>query len=133
MGKKQNVNSTIIEDQNNYYECGNGWLSLIYKVKRVIHKYNLVHKNDKDFEPLIFSQVKEKWGKLNIYLNYYIQRVQKYIRKVELESYKVCECCGTRKNNVHCEPIHGWYMTLCDKCREEEIKRFNKKYENLTK
>jgi len=109
-----------------YYECGEGWNPLIQKVKRVIHKYNLKHKNDKDFEPLKFSQVKEKWGSLTIYTNYYVPRVTKYIRKVEYESYKVCEQCGTRKNNVHCEPTHGWYMTLCDKCRKEEIKRHNK-------
>ena len=38
-----------------------------------------------------------------------------------------CEHCGTSEN-VKTEYTHSWVMTLCDKCREEEIKKFNERY-----
>lgn len=98
------------------YECGDGWIPLIEDAKTIISKYNLKHP-DKD--PLKFVQIKEKFGGLCLYMNYYVPEITDKIRELENKSYEICEHCGTNKN-VKTERIHGWIMTLCDKCREEE-------------
>lgn len=109
---------------NDYYECGEGWLPLIEQAKTIINKYNLDHP---DCEPLEFTQIKEKWGGLCLYLNYYIPEISDQIHELENMSFEICEHCGTNKN-VKNEWTHGWIMTLCDKCREKEIENFNKKF-----
>ncbi len=106
------------------YECGEGWLPYIQEAQDLIDNYNKEHPDE---EPVKFVQVKEKWGLLNIYLNRYPDNMHEKIHEIENKSYDICEFCGaegaTTKNT------HGWIMTLCDKCREEEIERFNKRFE----
>jgi len=112
--------------ENNYYECGDGWLPLIEKAKTIINKYNLSHP---DCEPLEFTQIKEKWGGLCLYLNYYVAEISDQIHELENMSFGICEHCGTDKD-VKTEWTHGWIMTLCDECRKKELEdfynRFNK-------
>ena len=61
---------------NEYYECGDGWISLIEEAKTIIAKYNQkLKEEDLDTEPLEFIQIKEKWGGLRIYLNYYVPEI----------------------------------------------------------
>ena len=58
---------------NEYYECGDGWIPLIEEAKTIIAKYNQkIKEEDLDTEPLEFIQIKEKWGGLRIYINYYV-------------------------------------------------------------
>lgn len=106
------------------YECGDGWLPYIQEAQDLLDNYNREHPDE---EPVEFVQVKEKWGLLNIYLNRYPDNMHEKIHEIENKSYDICEFCGaegaTTKNT------HGWIMTLCDKCREEEIERFNKRFE----
>lgn len=109
---------------NDYYECGDGWLSLIEEGKSIVEKYNNEHP-ELEF-PLEFTQIKEKWGGLYMYLNQHIPEINDKIRDLLLDSYNVCEQCGTRKN-VSKEWTHGWVMTLCDECRKKEIETFNEK------
>lgn len=105
----------------NNYECGEGWIPLIEDAKTLVSKYNLEHP---DMEtPLDFVQIKEKWGGLCLYLNQYIPEIQNKIHELEEKSYTICEICGTDKN-VKREEIHGWIMTLCDKCKMEEIQKY---------
>ena len=115
---------------NEYYECGDGWISLIEEAKTIIAKYNQkLKEEDLDAEPLEFIQIKEKWGGLRIYLNYYVQEIADQIHELESKSLHICEHCGTIKN-VKSDWTHGWIMTLCDKCREEELEQFNSQYKN---
>lgn len=115
---------------NEYYECGDGWISLIEEAKTIIAKYNQkLKEEDLDTEPLEFIQIKEKWGGLRIYLNYYVPEIADKIHELEDKSLHICEHCGTNKN-VKRDWTHGWIMTLCDKCREEELKQFNSRYKN---
>ena len=114
-----------------YYECGDGWLPLIKEAQSIIDKYNENHKSK---EPIEFTQIKEKWGALCLYLNYYVPEIGDQINKLENKSLEICEHCGTDKN-VSTEWTHGWVMTLCEDCRKKEIERFNKEfhYEDLVK
>ena len=115
---------------NEYYECGDGWIPLIEEAKTIIAKYNQkLKEEDLDAEPLEFIQIKEKWGGLRIYLNYYVQEIADQIYELESKSLNICEHCGTNKN-VKRDWTHGWIMTLCDKCREEELEQFNSRYKN---
>lgn len=115
---------------NEYYECGDGWIPLIEEAKTIIAKYNQkLKEEDLDAEPLEFIQIKEKWGGLRIYLNYYVQEIADQIHELESKSLNICEHCGTNKN-VKRDWTHGWIMTLCDKCREEELEQFNSRYKN---
>ena len=115
---------------NEYYECGDGWIPLIEEAKTIIAKYNQkLKEEDLDTEPLEFIQIKEKWGGLRIYLNYYVPEIADQIHELESKSLHICEHCGTIKN-VKSDWTHGWIMTLCDKCREEELEQFNSRYKN---
>jgi hypothetical protein len=105
------------------YDCDNGWIQLIDEAKNIITKYN---ENHLDQTPLEFIQIKEKWGGLCLYLNYYVPEISDKIHEIEHKSFSICEHCGTNKQ-VKTEWTHGWVMTLCDKCR----KLYIDKYESL--
>lgn len=105
-----------------YYECGNGWEPLILEVKELVDKYNSNLPNNK--EPLEFIQIKEKWGGLRIYLNYYPNNFADMLEGIEERSWSICEYCGTDKN-VTKERTHGWVMSLCPSCRKKELERHN--------
>lgn len=109
------------------YECKEGWLPLIEKAKDAVDKWNEEHKDDKDFTKLEFTQVKEKWGLLCIYLNYYPDGFFEFLSKLEKESASICEACGKKEDRILTSKVHGWYMSLCDDCKAEELER----YENL--
>jgi hypothetical protein len=111
-----------------YYECGDGWIPLIEEAKTIVSKYNLKHPDSDN--PLEFTQIKEKWGGLCLYLNYYVPEVSHRIRALEHKSFEICEQCGTNKN-VECKNTHGWIMTLCNKCREEELQNYYKRFNNV--
>ena len=114
-----------------FYECGDGWIPLIEEAKTIVSKYNLkLKKEHLPGEPLEFVQIKEKWGGLRLYLNYYVPEVSNRIRTLENKSFEICEHCGTNKN-VECKNTHGWIMTLCDKCREEELQNYYKRFDNV--
>lgn len=89
-------------------ECGNGWLYLIYNMCR-----ELLTEVKSDFE---FTQIKEKYGVLNIYYNGTITPYgERIIQQYEKESQYICEHCG-EDGKLHTD---GWCMCLCDKCYNE--------------
>ena len=104
-----------------YHECGKGWEALILKAEALINDYNIRHPNEPQLE---FTQIKEKWGGLRIYLNYYPEDIDDKLHTIEEESCTMCEHCGTTKN-VSKEWTHGWIMTLCNKCRKKELEQYN--------
>lgn len=78
-----------------------------------------------------FAQIKEKWGMLCVYCNWYTDEIQAVIRKYESMSKNICILCG--------EPAEyytkGWIAPICHKCA---IDRFNnrmrhgdRKFENM--
>ena len=116
-----------IKRYKEYYECGDGWRPLINKAKRILRKYNLKHKHNADFEKLEFVQIKEKFGLLVMYTNYYVPQVERALQQLHYESCRVCEICGSRKN-VHIHNVHSWEMTRCPKCLKKEEEIYKKHY-----
>jgi len=68
--------------------------------------------------PVGILQVKEKWGGLRIYADYYIKEIEEVIREVGEESLKICEKCGAPAGLVK---KGTWYQTLCEEHRGEWI------------
>lgn len=56
-------------------------------------------------------QVKEKYGGLRIYTEYYMKEIEDVIREVGEESFTVCEECGNTGTLVK---RNGWYRTRCE-------------------
>ena len=109
-------------------ECDKGWYPLAKKAIAAVVRYNGINQCDPDFGPVEFSQIKEKYGKLCLYLNYYPSvELENEIRAIENESLNICEHCGSTEN-VKRRTIHGWIYTYCDNCAAIEEKRFNKFY-----
>jgi hypothetical protein len=94
------------------FECGNGWFDIIKTLSEQI-------------EPLgaIALQVKEKFGGLRFYYGVSegngdnIEKIQEFIDKAEIESYKTCEQCGKEAKTDRSN--RGWIVTVCENCRKE--------------
>ena len=86
-------------------ECNSGWFDLIYNLTKTVSKL-VKEKGIKDFE---IVQIKEKFGGLRYYTNFYTESIGKLIRDAEEKSYKICEVCGKpgKLRKV------SWYRTLC--------------------
>lgn len=92
-------------------ECGKGWKHLYEPVIKAVNKWNEEHK-DEEF-PMEIMQIKEKYGTLRIYLNFYTDEINDMIDKAEEESYHTCEICGKRIDG----PIDiGWIYPMCEEC-----------------
>lgn len=105
---------------------GEGWADLVSDLVDDLEKV------DPDFKVV---QVKEKFGGLRFYVDYYIsseetesgsnkEARQKYIRSLvsaaEAKSYLICEDCGEPGST---SSIGYWIVTLCENCKikiEEE-------------
>lgn len=109
------------------YECEDGWLPLINEAKEFIDDYNA--KNNLEGEDACkFLQVKEKFGTLTIYCNFYFDGLHEKLAEIERKSSTICEICGNNET-AKTKPVHGWIMTLCDECREKEEERYRKIFE----
>lgn len=104
-------------------ECGLGWLPLVKKAITLVARYNGINRPHKIYGPVQFTQIKEKFGKLCIYLNYCPTKyLQEEIQNIEKQSLYICEHCGSTKS-VTTEYIDGWVYTRCYKCRQEMTKK----------
>lgn len=111
-------------------DCGNGWYDIISSLCWAIkqHEDNIkwnreyLEKNNKaklaeqkEYFPVRFDQIKEKYGGLRIYFSGGDEYIEGLVSMAESFSYQVCERCGQKgKPNEG-----GWISTLCDKCRNE--------------
>lgn len=95
-------------------ECGKGWHDLLLPIFSYIDEYN----QDKDEDnKLIPFQIKEKFGGLRVYMNFYTDELNKLIKEAEDEAYKTCELCGSKENvGMTCE---GWLTTECHECMKK--------------
>lgn len=91
------------------FSFGDGWFNIIDKLSAEITKI------DSAIEAV---QVKEKFGGLRFYLNYYNDDVNKAIERAEKEAYKTCEQCGD--TDEVSQTKSGWVKTLCRKCKKDE-------------
>jgi hypothetical protein len=110
-------------------EVGNGWYELLSSLcwrifqhekniedkKRILADQPERIKEELEYFPVKFDQVKEKYGGLRVYFTGGDNYVEGVIGMAEEYSYKVCEVCGNSgKPNKG-----GWITTLCDNCRNE--------------
>jgi hypothetical protein len=109
------------------FDCGDGWFDIIWelseKISPLVKTFNAEmqkewdalsdEENKLDPEPPIFGvvQVKEKFGGLRYYTNYYTKEIQDIIDEYENKSYDVCEVCG-QPGEIRNLP---WIRTLCQK------------------
>lgn len=83
-------------------ECGNGWYDILDEMMAKIASLNLP-----DFR---FSQIKEKFGTLRVYTDYFDEKAERIIVEAERKSAMTCEVCGKSGSPRG----GGWIKTLCD-------------------
>lgn len=115
-----------------YYEIPSGWADLcaeaIDKISSVAYAQDL--HND-----LKILEVKEKFGKLCIYLNTYNEELEKIIKEYADKSEHTCARCGKQATML----TTMWIMPYCEDCVETydipavSIEEFNKKLQEKIK
>lgn len=98
-------------------ECDKGWYPLVKEAIKIVARYNGIRPHH-ICEPVKFTQIKEKYGGLRLYLNYYPKEIIDKIEELEDKSYNICEHCGSTEN-VETREIYHWLYTCCDKCAEK--------------
>ena len=84
-----------------------GWYGLTLPIIDEIRRYNEQNPDGK----ICIAQIKEKWGRLEIYTSASPDYLHKMILKAGYESKHICEICGARGKT---QEINGWYWTLCE-------------------
>lgn len=121
-----NKNKTPMESPMCFgIECGEGWYdilsSLCWMIKQ--HEENISEririrnkvgtqndKEDLDYFPVKFDQIKEKFGGLRVYFSGGNEYVEGLVGMAEAISYKICDVCGNKG-----EPNKdGWISTRCE-------------------
>lgn len=101
-------------------ECGKGWYPLLEPIFEYIEKYNV---DKEEHEHIKITQIKEKWGLLNIYVNFGTDELYDLIDKAEDLSDNVCEDCGTMEDVGTI--TYGWIRTVCCNCAKKQSKKRN--------
>lgn len=96
-------------------ECGDGWYNTLYELCEDIEKEL---KKYKGFD-FYFSQIKEKYGTLSVYVSPIPSDSKIYdcINKAEESSSNICEYCGSVEN-VKLN-TSGWWRTICKECNSK--------------
>ena len=92
-------------------ECGKGWK---YLYQPILDKVEEINKDNP--KPIKILQVKEKFGRLDIYLDRYENGILKDIMKASEQSSHVCEECG---EPAEPRTVNGWMYQLCDECYDK--------------
>lgn len=93
-----------IEQTRCWSDCPPGWDNLLREALTWLQKHP-------DWTPHGVAQVKEKFGRLTIYVDFGGNEVDVFLYKISDKSMTVCEECGA-KAELRC--FGGWYTTLCD-------------------
>ena len=91
---------------------GNGWFDIIWNFCTAVRNHQKIHPDCKDF---YFTQIKEKFGTLQLYTYGECGEIAKLIAQANRESVKTCEECGS-KTEVREDMIRGWISVKCQKC-----------------
>lgn len=110
-------------------DCNNGWYEILASLCWMIrqHEDNKVWrkkyleendpeklKQEPEYFPVKFDQIKEKYGTLRVYFSGGDEYVEGLVSMAEAISGKICEVCGNKG-----QPNKGgWITTLCDSCRK---------------
>lgn len=114
-------------------DCGSGWYDILSSLCWIItqHEENIKWnreyleknnpeklKDEPEYFPVKFDQVKEKFGGLRVYYSGGDSYVAGAIAMASEMSYKICEVCGQKGTPNQ----KGWVITLCESCRDKTYK-----------
>lgn len=91
-------------------ECDLGWFEIISSLCHRIKQHEDNKKDDSEYSPVKFDQIKEKFGGLRIYHYGGDDYAKGLIDMAEAISYKICEVCG----NKGYPNKDGWIKTTCE-------------------
>jgi hypothetical protein len=91
-------------------ECGSGWYDILDELCGKIQ----AHYEENGYDDVMFSQIKEKYSTLRIYVNYGSDVIYAYIDEAVEKSAHTCELCGSKRGCIRDD--HGWVMVRCKKC-----------------
>ena len=95
-----------------YFECDDGWYDLLEILFIEIEAYC----SQFELEYPTASQIKEKFGKLRIYLDGSDQTIERMVWLTEHMSGRICSICGNKgRMNV----VRAWSMVVCPPCLEK--------------
>lgn len=98
------------------FEHGDGWYSILDSAMRLVQSHIDIEKQrGNEIEQVVFEQVKEKFGFLNIYHRGGDNYTNGVLHMAEEMSRHTCEECG----NIGYPTTTGWIRTLCDKHHAE--------------
>ena len=88
------------------FEIGKGWMPLLIEL---IDKIQMLVNNNPEYADVEILQVKEKYGSLRVYLNYYYKEIEELIQEYEEKSCYMCGECGGKGEIRN---INNWYTAL---------------------
>lgn len=88
-----------------YFECLDGWFPLIYSLSaelaveiRELRKDPEIAQSMQEYGQFRIRQVKEKFGKLRVYMELSTANMESKIYECEEKSASICEMCGKPKD-----------------------------------
>ena len=91
------------------FTCGDGWFNIIYFLCKTIN-HRIKHSK---CEPVVATQVKEKFGTLRFYVNGGDDYTDGAIELAEMLSSVTCDKCGSPSSSGP-TPKNGWISTRCE-------------------
>lgn len=98
-------------------ECGDGWSDIIKEAMALLNDHN-----EQLERPIEITQIKEKFGRLRIYLSASDEVTDKIIKEAYAKCAVTCEQCGEPGTLTE---IGYWLQTLCPKCYGIKDDRWN--------
>ena len=96
--------------------CGDGWYNILETLCRKLDSYNeKKSKQDAEYEPVKFDQIKEKFGQLRIYTLGGDITTYSLISFADTLSGITCESCGSPGKMR----TKGWWSVRCENCESE--------------
>jgi len=94
------------------FDHGDGWYHILESAMRLVQSHIDMHnRKGASIEPVVFEQVKEKFGMLTIYHRGGDEYTRGVLRMAEEISRHTCEECG----DIGYPTTSGWIRTLCEK------------------
>ena len=111
---RQMGESELVSPMYYGFECGDGWYNLLDVMLHRIQIYvDRKQKDNPEFPQVEFAQIKEKFGGLRAYPDYYDEVINTIISFAEDMAERTCESCGSVGKN---RSYGGWYVTQCEGC-----------------
>jgi hypothetical protein len=95
-------------------ECGSGWYDILDELCGKIQ----AHCEENGYDDVMFTQIKEKYSTLRVYVNFGSDVIYAYIDEAEEKSSHVCEVCGSKRGKIYDD--HGWLSVRCKKCKTKQ-------------